>query len=181
MTQDATPPSARFDVQPDVLHVRLDGDWTAPNAPDVERLASEIMAKANEGEARQLRLDLSGVSHLDTMGALVMSKLRHTAGSDGLRLDFAQLSAPQRTLIHEVDRIRAEPVSLERKPSSWQIFVDVGEAVVDFGRDIAKAPAFSARSWLRPGGRSPIPAIFAGLHWCTRSSRSPFAARRSLF
>ncbi len=162
MTQDATPPSARFDVQPDVLHVRLDGDWTAPNAPDVERLASEIMAKANEGEARQLRLDLSGVSHLDTMGALVMSKLRHTAGSDGLRLDFAQLSAPQRTLIHEVDRIRAEPVSLERKPSSWQIFVDVGEAVVDFGRDIAKGTSFLGEVVVATGRAIANPGHFRG-------------------
>jgi phospholipid/cholesterol/gamma-HCH transport system permease protein len=161
MTAD-TPPSHRCEREGDVLVASAAGDWTVTHAPALEAMMGEMVAQAVSAEARTLRVALDDVNRLDTLGALVFSKLRHVAGSDGLRFELKGGTQAQLKLIAEIDRVRAEPVILERKPSSMQLFLDVGEAVVNFGRDLAKGTSFLGEVVVATGRALISPGQFRG-------------------
>jgi phospholipid/cholesterol/gamma-HCH transport system permease protein len=157
-----TPPASLYESQGEALVAHLSGDWTVNHAPALESMMAEMVAKAVEAEARLLRADISGLGKLDTLGALVISKLRHTAGSDGLRFELAAGAPFQLKLIEEVDRVRAEPVIFEPRPSSMQMLVDVGEAVVNFWRDLVKGTSFLGEVVVATGRALANPGQFRG-------------------
>ncbi|MGL4727911.1 MAG: MlaE family ABC transporter permease [Bosea sp. (in: a-proteobacteria)] len=155
-------PASRFENEGSALVAHVSGDWTVSHAPVLEAMMAQMLAKAVSDEARLLRLGIGQIDRLDTMGALIISKLRHMAGSDGLTFELVGGSAAQLKLIAEVERVRAEPIILERKPGSLQVFVDVGEAVVNFGRDIAKGTSFLGEVVVATGRAISHPGQFRG-------------------
>src|SRR5215510_13421647 len=57
----------------DVLELRPAGPWTAANVSKLESLSQSV--KADVDRSKTVKLDMSGVSELDTLGAWLLEKL----------------------------------------------------------------------------------------------------------
>ena len=85
-----------------VLHengtVSLSGRWTADEAPGVESSASRIIEAAR---SQALRIDLSELVRLDTLGAWVLERTRGEIETAGGQLTYAGASPEHRILLGE--------------------------------------------------------------------------------
>ena len=91
--------------------LRLDGRWTADQAPAVEAAAARI---ASVGRARALALDLSGIERLDTLGAWVLERTRAEVARAGFALTYLGARPEHRTLLGEVRLREPEPAPGKR-------------------------------------------------------------------
>jgi len=69
----------------DILELRPGGSWTAANAATLEQLSDGIASQLDRSAT--IRLDMAGVSELDTLGAWLLEKMSRRATSAGRRAD----------------------------------------------------------------------------------------------
>ncbi|MFE1598695.1 ABC transporter permease [Methylobacterium sp. ID0610] len=82
----------------DGVQARLSGRWTADQAPAVETAAAEIAA----AQAGRIRIDLAGLTRLDTLGAWVLERTRSEIEATGRAVDYAGALPEHRILLREV-------------------------------------------------------------------------------
>ena len=132
----ANEPQAEFDGSGHELRARLTGSWTAEHAERVESETNELLAAA-EREGRGL-IDLSAVTRLDTLGAWVLDRTRHDLGARGIALDFVGARPEHNILLNEVAYRGFQPRTEKRSTSLFDVFADIGEAVVAAGKDFVQ-------------------------------------------
>src|SRR5690242_5911332 len=74
----ATPSGGRLELRPA-------GSWTAANVVTLEALTAAVMPELDRSAS--IRLDMTGVSELDTLGAWLLEKLSRRAATSGHRAD----------------------------------------------------------------------------------------------
>lgn len=122
--------------------IRLDGSWDAGQGEALEALVAEMGAAAARHDGPVVIL-LDRLVSLDTLGAYLVFRLQHAVGQGGrpVRIDGATDS--QRILIDEVS-FMLPPAPKDRRTDApaYEMLTDIGEAVVDAGRDLSNGVAF---------------------------------------
>ncbi|QEL23087.1 MlaE family lipid ABC transporter permease subunit [Bosea sp. F3-2] len=137
---DTAEPQTTIRSDAGTVAVALAGSWSADRAPRIEELIAEIVEHLPQ--ARHVRLDLSDVTRLDTLGAYVLNRLKAQRERDGAAIEIVSDKPEHAILLAEVQ------VHDEDQPAPHQhfrvvdILVDIGEAVVGFGRDMVGGAMF---------------------------------------
>lgn len=130
-------PLSPASAQADGATLRLSGDWTVKTAHQVEALADDLATR------RDLRvLDLSGVERLDTAGAWLISRACAHARAQGRDIALINASPVQETMLAEAKYRDFETPASARRNGVTQFLEDVGESVVEIGKDFAGGVAF---------------------------------------
>jgi phospholipid/cholesterol/gamma-HCH transport system permease protein len=124
----------------DAVRLRLSGRWTLDASAALETEAKALFTGA--GAARKAVLDLRNVSRLDTAGAWLIDKTRQDLAAQGVDASFESISPEYGLLLHEAGyRVFHAP---RRRQDSYLLtmLADVGESVVEAGRDFLEAIEF---------------------------------------
>jgi phospholipid/cholesterol/gamma-HCH transport system permease protein len=124
----------------DEVSVALGGRWTAERAPAVEQEVAALLEAV--GRAQRVIIDLSRVERLDTLGAWVLDRTRHELGGHGMQADFIGARAEHRILLDEVAYRGFQKQPAQRKSGIIDFLAEVGESMVNAGRDVAKGTSF---------------------------------------
>lgn len=135
-----TEPIASTELAGDEIRAHLSGCWDATCASDVEAQANALVSSADG--ARRVIIDLSEVERLDTLGAWVLDRTRHELGERGLLADFVGANAKHRILLNEVAYRGFQEKPVRRQWRVVDFLVDVGETVVEAGRDVVRGVSF---------------------------------------
>lgn len=122
------------------LTIVLRGDWTADQAAIIEPELARWPGFRHE--ATRARLDMSGVTRLDTMGAYVLSRFQFNSGSDGMRVEIVGARSEYVTLLKEVGSLRSEPVIAPARSGVVTCLADIGHTVTESGRDLVGGVSF---------------------------------------
>src|SRR6185295_19161611 len=85
------------------------GPWIARYAAVLEAMVTD--AEKLGGSRPNIFIDVSQVSRLDTFGAWLIERLRRSLSQGGVEAKIAGLSANYASLVDEVHRVKAAPVS----------------------------------------------------------------------
>jgi len=95
-----------------LLELRPAGSWTAANVVTLETLTAAVEPELDR--SANVRLDMTGVSELDTLGAWLLEKLSRRAATSGHHADVVGVADNYAGLIAElrqVNRRAAKPVT----------------------------------------------------------------------
>jgi len=139
----ATPRASWSRTLPGPTSLALSGSWNADHAAALEILIDKIVADKPKGEAGQrLVLECGEIVGLDTLGAYLVHKVRTLLADGGLDVLVHGLKPDQDTLLGEVAYTRSRVPPKPEVNGAFNLLADVGEAVVDAGRDLASGVAF---------------------------------------
>ncbi|WP_315704510.1 MULTISPECIES: ABC transporter permease [unclassified Bradyrhizobium] len=110
-----TQPVLTAEAAGSLLELRPSGAWTAANVSVLERLTNSVAADTDRPVA--VKMDLKGVSELDTLGAWLLEKLSRRLGSVGRGVEMVGIADNYVGLIEEVRRVNREPVVSPPKAS----------------------------------------------------------------
>ena len=149
-----------FSTEPSAagLRLRLSGLWTIGASRRLEEGARRLVASG--AGAGHVTFDLSGVERMDTAGAWVIDRSRAELAQAGVQTDIAAGQPEHDVLLGEA-RYRSFPNGGRRRdPIGTGLLADIGETVVDAGRDMLDGVAFFGRIVAAVGGMLVRPARF---------------------
>ena len=137
-------------AEPARAHVlALAGSWNASHAGALEELIDQAVARRAKGApvreggaGRAVVLDCEEIIGLDTIGAFLVQRVRQRLSDGGREVEVRGLSPERQALIDEVGTTPARKPATDKTGGLYAILTDIGEAVVDAGRDIAGGVAF---------------------------------------
>jgi len=133
-------PTAEFERNGDELRAWLAGRWTVEHANAVESEAARLAEAAHE--SARVFIDLSDIERLDTLGAWVLDRTRHQFGAEGLAADFVGARSEHHILLNEIAYRGFQPEPVKRTSTLMDLFADVGEGIVNAGKDLAHGVSF---------------------------------------
>jgi phospholipid/cholesterol/gamma-HCH transport system permease protein len=136
------------------LAVEIGGDWRTATVAHLAPLLDHVEAR----DAARVRLDLSGVEHLDTAGAWVVHRAMRDLGARGLSVELVGASEDARALIETVARSDTPgPPPPKRSPALAAMVERTGRATFTIAREARDMIAFLGqtivvlgRSFMRP-------------------------------
>ena len=131
----ATAPLLTATSSNEVLELRLCGSWTAANAVMLERLSDAVAPQLDRSII--VRLDMTEVRELDTLGAWLLEKMSRRAVSVGHRADVVGVSDNYAGLIEEVRQVnrRTRTPVPPHNPVVAKIS-DIGRSTLGAGEDV---------------------------------------------
>ena len=127
------------------LRLRATGEWVAREAPRLEPLTEGIADKAKD--ASKIEFDLTGVTRLDTLGAMLLEQARGALEAKGIAVDVKTLDEAQRVLLEEVaTHGRAAEAPRPPQNSFVDLLADIGHVIRGVGEDIVGMNAFLGSS-----------------------------------
>lgn len=115
-------------TQDGVLRVTATGDWTIQTAEEIRKAIGRIVA----GSERRIAVDLSGLGVVDTVGALLVRRLRDQLSQPGRNVDLAGLQERHAALLERVMLAgEIEPLEAERRRPFLEWVERVGRASYD--------------------------------------------------
>ncbi|WP_019403566.1 MULTISPECIES: MlaE family lipid ABC transporter permease subunit [unclassified Chelatococcus] len=133
-------PAIAVDERGGDMRFVVSGRWTAPHAAEVERLAAMLLEEARGGGS--VRIDISGIERLDTLGAWVLDRTRHELGDRGQRADFVGARPEHQTLLDEIAYRGFQEPTRRKSSRIVDFLVDVGRTVVEVGKDFMRGVSF---------------------------------------
>lgn len=133
-------PEVAIERQGGEARILLSGAWTAQQAEQVETAGDRVLGETS-GAARVL-LDLTGVQRLDTLGAWVVDRARHGVEQAGGSVRYVGLTEAQKILLREVAFHDLSTARSAAASPAVGLLADVGEGVVDAGRDVVGGVSF---------------------------------------
>jgi phospholipid/cholesterol/gamma-HCH transport system permease protein len=130
-------PALAAEATPERRLLRLSGDWVMREAAAAESAVAAAAFRAGE----RVVIDISGVSRLDTMGALLLRRLESEGGKVGADVAFAGGTAEQQQLLGEVGSV-ALPEPKARNITTVDILEDVGRGMHGVGKDLVGGVSF---------------------------------------
>jgi phospholipid/cholesterol/gamma-HCH transport system permease protein len=126
-----------FESRADGFYLCLSGRWTWREAAITERAVDALIRTPELRECRAL--DMAGVAALDTAGALLINRLRASMLGE---VRLVCTDEAQSLLLTHVHYKPAATQPAQRDEPFIDAFVDVGETVVDAGRDFYATLSF---------------------------------------
>ncbi|MFY8112963.1 MAG: MlaE family ABC transporter permease [Rhabdaerophilum sp.] len=122
--------------------IRLDGSWDAGHGDALERLVAEMAAAATLHQG-PIVVILDRLVSFDTLGAYLVFRLQAALAQAGRQVRIEGATDSQKILIDEV-AFTLPAIPKERRPPApaYDMLTDIGEAVVDAGRDLSNGVAF---------------------------------------
>jgi phospholipid/cholesterol/gamma-HCH transport system permease protein len=131
----ATAPLLTAAPSGDILELRPGGSWTAANAATLERLSADVAPQLES--AGIIRVDMTGVRELDTLGAWLLEKMSRRAISAGHRADVVGIADNYTGLIEEVRQVnRRAPVQAPVRNPFVAKLGDIGRGTIGASEDI---------------------------------------------
>jgi phospholipid/cholesterol/gamma-HCH transport system permease protein len=119
-----------------VLELRPAGSWVAANVTKLEALSQSV--KADLDRSKSVRLDMAGVSELDTLGAWLLERLSRRAASTGASAEIVGVTENYAGLMDEVRQVnRHNPAPTPPINPVLLRLNDLGKATVGSREDIA--------------------------------------------
>jgi phospholipid/cholesterol/gamma-HCH transport system permease protein len=120
----------------DLVELQVGGSWTAANVSGLERLSDG--AGEDIGEAKNVVVDMAGISELDTLGAWLLEKMSRRLTATGREIEFAGIAANHIGLVEEVRRLnrRSPPPPAAQNPVLKKMD-QLGRSAVSATGDIA--------------------------------------------
>ena len=119
----------------DALELCPGGSWTAANAAALERISGEVMPQLDR--APSVKVDLTGVRELDTLGAWMLEKISRRVTSAGHRADVVGVADNYAGLIEEVRQVnRRNPVPVRPLNPVVARLNEVGRSAIDATEDV---------------------------------------------
>jgi phospholipid/cholesterol/gamma-HCH transport system permease protein len=132
----ATAPQLTATASGDVLELRPAGSWIAANVASLETLSSGVTAQLDR--SKTVRLDMTGVRELDTLGAWLLEKMSRRAISAGHRADVVGIADNYTGLIEEVRQVNRHNPAPSSAPNAVAVEVDkIGRSAVGATDDVA--------------------------------------------
>jgi phospholipid/cholesterol/gamma-HCH transport system permease protein len=132
----ATTPLLTATPSGDVLELRLGGSWTAANVTTLEALSGAVTPQVDQ--AITLKVDMTGVRELDTLGAWLLEKLLRRAASAGHRTDVTGVADNYAGLIEEVSQVnRHNPRSAPAPNPVLAKVGEIGRSAIDAIEDVS--------------------------------------------
>jgi len=107
----------------DGLELRPVGSWTAVNVKNLEALSEGVTAEI--ARSKTVKLDMNGLSELDTLGAWLLEKLSRRAAAAGHPAEFVGVAENYAGLIEEMRQVNRHNPAPVRAPNP--ILVKLGE------------------------------------------------------
>ena len=132
----ATDPQLTTTASGDVLELHAGGSWTAANVATLEALSGTVTAQLDR--SKTMRLDMTGVRELDTLGAWLLEKMSRRSISHGHRADVVGVAANYAGLIEEVRKVnRHNPAPVQTLNPVVANLNEIGRAAVGAREDVA--------------------------------------------
>lgn len=107
----ATAPLLTATPSVDLLELRPSGSWTAANVATLEKLSDTVTSELDRSTT--VRVDMTEVRELDTLGAWMLEKMSRRATSAGHRADMVGVADNYTGLIEEIRQVnRHNPAPL---------------------------------------------------------------------
>jgi phospholipid/cholesterol/gamma-HCH transport system permease protein len=120
----------------DALELRPGGSWTAANVTTLESLTGAITPELDRSKA--VRLNMAGVTELDTLGAWLLEKISRRAISAGHPAEITSVADNYAGLIQEVHQVNRHNPAPAPAPNPVLVKLnDIGRAAVSSREDIA--------------------------------------------
>jgi phospholipid/cholesterol/gamma-HCH transport system permease protein len=139
-TLDTADPQAVYRDDAGTLAIALSGAWSAEHAPRIEELIEEIDGRL--AKAGAARIDLSSVVRLDTLGAYVLNRLKAEREEAGGAVEIASKRSEHAVLLAEIQIHGEDAVSQAGGFGVVSVLVNIGAAIVRFGRDMVGGAMF---------------------------------------
>jgi phospholipid/cholesterol/gamma-HCH transport system permease protein len=131
----ATAPLLTATPSGDLLELRLSGSWTAANVATLETLSDTVTAQLDRSET--IRVDMSEVRELDTLGAWMLEKMSRRATSAGHRADMVGVADNYTGLIEEIRQVnRHNPAPPRARNPIVSKVNEVGRSAVGATEDV---------------------------------------------
>jgi phospholipid/cholesterol/gamma-HCH transport system permease protein len=125
------------------LALQLTGAWTADHAHDLEDALNEAFGKRPQVAIDQpLQLDCAGILNLDTVGAWLIHRTRLELADQHASVSLTGLRRDQTHLLNEVAQAETPAAAAPQRHGAYPMLIDIGEAVVDAGKDVSSGVAF---------------------------------------
>lgn len=122
--------------------IRCSGDWTSATAQSLERELADLRLPGSD--ASGIRVDLDGISRLDTVGAWLLTNFRNRLGD--ARVEFAGGTEQHRRLLDRIADTPLEQVEPPKHPNFLVFpFDQLGRAIIGAGQDIFNANVVQGR------------------------------------
>jgi phospholipid/cholesterol/gamma-HCH transport system permease protein len=119
----------------DELDLLASGSWIAANSATLEKLADGVAPLFDR--SKSVKLDLSELGELDTLGAWLLEKLSRRARSSGCRSDIVGAADNYGGLIDEVRRVNRHHRAPVHAPNPILAKVgEIGRATIDATEDV---------------------------------------------
>src|SRR5689334_9721169 len=123
------------------LRVRATGEWVATEAHRLEPLAGTVADKA--AGFSSIEFDLTGVTRLDTLGAMLIDQARQSLSERGATVEVKTGSDAQRILLDEVAANVHAPLKPRPHGNSFvELLADIGMVMRNVVGDIVEMNAF---------------------------------------
>jgi phospholipid/cholesterol/gamma-HCH transport system permease protein len=123
------------------LRLRASGEWIAREAPRLEPLAGAVVDEAKG--ASKILMDLTGVTRLDTLGAMLIEQARDALEAKGIAVEVETADEAQRVLLDEIaTHNRTSEPPRPHSSSFVDLLADVGHVIRGVGSDIVNMNAF---------------------------------------
>jgi phospholipid/cholesterol/gamma-HCH transport system permease protein len=118
-----------------VLELRVGGPWTAAHVKTLEALSDSVARQLDR--SRAVRVDMTGVRQLDTLGAWLLEKMSRRATSVGSRADLVGVADDYAGLIEEVRQVNRHNLAPVPAPNPVLVKVsDIGRAAIASTEDV---------------------------------------------
>jgi phospholipid/cholesterol/gamma-HCH transport system permease protein len=119
----------------DGLELHPGGSWTAANVRNLEILSENVTSDIDR--SKTIKLDLHGVSELDTLGAWLLEKLSRRATAAGHRAEVVGVSDTYAGLINEIRQVNRHNTPPARAPNPVLVKLgELGRSAVDATDDL---------------------------------------------
>jgi phospholipid/cholesterol/gamma-HCH transport system permease protein len=120
----------------DVLELRPCGSWTAANVTVLEALSDAVTVQLDRSKA--VKLDMTEVRELDTLGAWLLEKISRRAASSGHRAEVVGVADKYAGLIEEVRQVnRHNPAPVRALNPVVVKLSEVGRAATGAAEDVS--------------------------------------------
>ncbi len=136
----STAPAVTSQRNADGVRLALAGGWTVEAGSQLEKRANALVALA--GGARAATIDLSQVDQMDTAGAWVIDRSRHSLAARGVEATTVGARPEHAILLREAHYRPVEAPPRREILTLTSLVADVGESVYAAGVDLVDGLAF---------------------------------------
>lgn len=133
-----TKPVLNIVSEADSVELRPLGAWTFDHAATLEDLYDKVKSQVAGKVSVKVRLDMSRITEIDTLGAWLLEKLSRTMTTAGHRPELVGMSPRYAELIEEVAQVNRRPPPARRtsNPAAMRLET-VGRSAISATRDVA--------------------------------------------
>jgi phospholipid/cholesterol/gamma-HCH transport system permease protein len=119
----------------DVLELRPGGSWTAANVATLERLSDAVTSQLDQSE--NVKLDMTEVRELDTLGAWLLEKMSRRSASTGHHAEVVGVAENYAGLVEEIRGVnRHNPAPVPARNPVVVKVSDVGRSAIGATEDL---------------------------------------------